>query len=177
MDVMAAFGVGAAVVALLGWLGIRTVLIFQHRQRWIDALREDLVLCLEEIEQAHIGLAGRASERDQPEQWAEPHREAMHAARRTCRRLLLRLSTTSRDHVQLADLLEELLEMRDASADKQRIDAIFAFARKMLEEETAKAKFGIFTVPVTAGARWWRDYSGAARAGARHARTRRRRGP
>jgi hypothetical protein len=46
LQLLAAFGFGSIVAALLGWFGAKAVAISNHRQNWINALRDDLVAYL-----------------------------------------------------------------------------------------------------------------------------------
>lgn len=50
---VAALGIGSIMAAVLGWFGSKAVAISNHRQNWINALRDDIVAYLKAIEIVH----------------------------------------------------------------------------------------------------------------------------
>jgi hypothetical protein len=50
-------GLGSVIATILGWLGIKSVMIANHRQAWINALREDLAQFFTSVDAIHFVMA------------------------------------------------------------------------------------------------------------------------
>lgn len=50
---IAAIGIGSIIAAIVGWWSAKAVAISNHRQNWINALRDDLVTFLKEVDVLH----------------------------------------------------------------------------------------------------------------------------
>src|SRR5258706_15495036 len=92
IPIIAAFGVGSIVAAIVGWASARAVAISNHRQNWINGLREDIVAFLKEIDLLHFRLAkmNRGGDTDEPEK----QKELLASAFLIRRRYRLRLNKT-----------------------------------------------------------------------------------
>lgn len=149
---IAAIGIGAIIAAMVGWWSAKAVTISNHRQNWINALRDDLATYLKEIDAMHFRVARALGEIGEPGAIAdlEKQQESRQAALLVYRRILLRLNTTEAQHIQLAEKLTELLEKGRSPGKNERVDAVVILARKVLKHEWAVTKYGMFTRPVVA---------------------------
>jgi hypothetical protein len=149
---IAAVGIGAIVAAMVGWWSAKAVTISNHRQNWINALRDDLVTYLKEIDTMHQRMAKVWGDTGEPGTTddLEKQQETRNAALLVYRRILMRLNTTEDQHIQLAGKLKELLLVKSRTTDTQVTDAVVILARQVLKHEWAVAKYGIFTKPVVA---------------------------
>jgi L-cystine uptake protein TcyP (sodium:dicarboxylate symporter family) len=147
ISLFAGVGVGSVIAAVLG----RWNTISNHRQAWINALRDDLVSYLKEIDVLHYrvarvsGVFGESSVDD-----LGTLSEARAAALLIYRRVLLRLNMTEVLHVDLADKLEALLRVEGTTADGDLIKEVIILSRQVLKQEWAVTKYGMFTKPVMA---------------------------
>jgi predicted amino acid racemase len=147
---IAAVGIGSIVSAVVGWVSAKAVTISNHRQNWINALRDDLVAYLREIDTMHYRMAKVLGEIGGPGtiEDLERQQENRAAALLVYRRILLRLNTTEDQHVQLAKKLKGLLVLRTRTTDTQQVDDVVSLARQVLKHEWAVTKYGMFTKPV-----------------------------
>jgi hypothetical protein len=53
LALLAGLGIGSILAAVVGWVSAKAVTISNHRQNWINALRDDLVEYLRGIEKVH----------------------------------------------------------------------------------------------------------------------------
>jgi hypothetical protein len=154
---IAAFGIGSIMAAIVGWCSAKAVAISNHRQNWINALRDDIALYLKEIDLVHYRHAkvshGTADDLDNLQ-------ESRNAAMLVYRRILLRLNMTEQPHIDLGQQLEGLLMVTAITADSQRIGEVVTLARNVLKHEWAVTKYGIFTKPVTSFKGCWKHYVG-----------------
>lgn len=143
VQLFAAFGFGTIVAAVLGWSGSKAVAISNHRQAWINGLRDDLVAFLKEVDVLHFRLAKmhRLNEMED----IELQQEARNAALLAYRRVLMRLNMTETLHVNLVDRLNELMTIDSTTADSRKIEAAVNASREVLKYEWAVAKYGMFT--------------------------------
>lgn len=148
VQLVAAFGFGSVLAALLGWFGAKAVAISNHRQNWINALRDDLVAFLKEVDVLHFRLAMMEAHGQMED--LEKQQDARNAAMMAYRRVLMRLNMTETLHVNLADRLNELMTINSKTADAQKIDAVVNASREVLKYEWAVTKYGVFTKPITA---------------------------
>jgi len=107
LQLIAAFDLGSIVAALLGWFGAKAVAISNHRQNWINALRDDLVNYLKEVDALHFRVAKLLKGGDVQD--LEKQQDSRNAAMLAYRRVLMRLKMTETLHVNLADRLNELM--------------------------------------------------------------------
>jgi|NGEPerStandDraft_6_1074524.scaffolds.fasta_scaffold167882_2 hypothetical protein len=151
ITLLAGLGIGSVVAALVSWWSTKAVTISNHRQNWINALRDDLVTYLREIEVVHYRNARLSGARGEPTtEDLQALQEARNAALFVYRRILLRLNMTEPLHVRLGELLKGLLRVQNTTADSQHIDEVIALARQVLKHEWAVTKYGMFTTPVVA---------------------------
>lgn len=149
-------GLGSIIAAVVGWASAKAVTISNHRQNWINALRDDLVTYLKEIDVLHYRVAmlsgdrGGASTTDD----LEKQQDARNAALLVYRRILMRLNMTERAHIDLGNALEGLLVIKDSTADSKKMAAVVELSRKVLKQEWAVTKYGLFTRPVLAFKAW-----------------------
>jgi hypothetical protein len=148
---IAGFGLGSIVAAIVGWFSAKAVVISNHRQAWINALRDDLVGFLKEVDVLHFRLQRMDQTGDIAE--LEKQQDARNAAMMAYRRVLMRLNTTEVLHVNLAKGLNDLMLIRSKTADVNKVDAVVNASREVLKYEWAVAKYGIF-LPLMAPRQW-----------------------
>jgi hypothetical protein len=152
LQLLAAFGFGSIVAALLGWFGAKAVAISNHRQTWINALRDDLVAYLKEVDALHFRVNKLLREGDPLD--LEKQQDARNTAMMAYRRVLMRLNMTETLHLNLADRLNELMVVNSNTADPRQIDAVVNAAREVLKYEWAVAKYGMLTRPIMSYKAW-----------------------
>ena len=153
MTLVAAVGVGSIVSAIVGWVSSKAVTISEHRQDWINALRDDLVSYFKQIDQIHHALQRiSGGTTDDLERLQSTRNEAMYVYRR----ILLRLNMTEAAHIELAQKLLDLQLVKGQSADPDQIDSAINLARIVLKHEWAVTKYGVFTEPMLALKSWRR---------------------
>ena len=148
-----ALGFGSVLAAVVGWSSAKAVAISNHRQNWINALRDDIVTYLKEIELVHEKFVLTSREGATAED-LERLQEARRAALLVHRRILLRLNMTERPHIELGNLLESFLTVETTTPDSQRIAVVVQQAREVLKHEWAVTKYGMVTKPVMTIKRW-----------------------
>jgi hypothetical protein len=151
---VAALGVGSVIAAVVGWWSAKAVTISNHRQNWINVLRDDLVTYLKEVDVLHFMMAkilGPGGTTDD----LEKQQEARNAAMLVYRRILMRLNMTEPRSIQLADRLRDLMTITSGAADEARVDAVVNASRELLKQEWAVTKYGIFTRPALVLKRFW----------------------
>ena len=142
---LAGFGIGSIVAGVLA----RWSVISGLRQKWINALRNDIAAYLRDIELAnyHAGMFLTSVPRSkESEELLSKIVNKRIAAQLLYRRILLRLNNTETLHITLASSLTELL----GTATTERIEATTALARQVLKREWQVTKYGIFFHPVMA---------------------------
>lgn len=147
VTLIAALGIGSVIAAVVGWWSAKAVAISNHRQNWINTLRDDLVTFLKEVDVLHYRVAMLSSDRGPPStiEDLEKQQEARNDAMLVYRRVLMRLNTTEPDHVALGQALEGLLLITHTTADVAKTTAVIDLARKVLKAEWAVTKYGLFT--------------------------------
>jgi hypothetical protein len=158
ITLFAGLGIGSIVAAVVGRWSAKAVTISNHRQNWINSLRDDIVVFLQEIDRIRHFLSEAAA--DKPELISERLDsknlyEARNSAVLVYRRILLRLNMTERPHIELGEKLNNLL-VNETTPDTKKIDVIVTLSRKILKHEWAVAKYGIFTKPITCLKNFWK---------------------
>ena len=145
-----ALGVGSIVAAVVGWWSAKAVAISTHRQNWINALRDDLVTFLKEVELLHYRVAMLAGDRSKPPtiDTLEQQQDTRNAAMLVYRHILMRLNLTEPDHVALEQALLSLLVVTKSTADGPRIASAVDLSRRVLKAEWDVTKYGLFTRPL-----------------------------
>ena len=144
---VAAVGVGSIVAAIVGWWSAKAVTISNHRQAWINTLRDDLATFLKQVDVLHFRQT-RISGAHNPNPTTddlEKQQDARNDAMLVYRRVLMRLNMTETDHEDLAEALNALMTVSKTTADADKIDAVVGMARVVLKHEWAVTKYGIFT--------------------------------
>ena len=145
------FGIGTFLGSLVSWFSAKAVTISNHRQNWINALRDDLVVYLKEVESVYNQSARMPSSSEEVgADDMEKLRAATESAWLVYRRILLRLNMTEAAHIELANMLHGLMTQGGPYADKLAIDRVVDLARRVLKQEWAVTKYGVFTKPVVA---------------------------
>lgn len=147
LQLIAAFGFGSVIAAVVGWWSAKAVAISNHRQNWINALRDDLANFLKEIDVLHYrigrlnGMDGNPATVDD----LDKQQDARNAAMLVYRRILMRLNMTEKPSSELANRLNDLMMIDSAVADVRQIDAVVNTARLVLRQEWAVTKYGFLT--------------------------------
>jgi hypothetical protein len=133
---LAAIGVGTIISALVGHL----VSISNHRQDWINALRDDLAEFFKALEA--MGYAVRDYMQDSAE-FDNKRREARIALLFVFERIRLRLNRTEDLHIQLEQKLREFLDnpILERLEDRTKIDEAIDLSRVVLKREWEVIKY------------------------------------
>lgn len=152
MSLLAGIGIGSIIAAIVGWF----VAISNHRQAWINALRDDLAAYLKGLEVMHytIGNLLAAKTSDEIQSLEKQKQDARIAVLFAYRRILLRLNRKEKLHIQLATALDALLKIESKVPNSSSIDAVVDLARQVLKREWEVTKLGPFAKLVM----WWRDH-------------------
>src|SRR5260370_42275548 len=148
---IAGIGIGSIIAAVVGWF----VAISNHRQAWINALRDDLATYLKELEVMHYVIGKIFSCKDAndlPELENQKH-NARVSVLFVHRRILLRLNRTESLHVQLVEKLDGFMRVESRVPDQKAVDDMVNVARKLLKREWEVTKWGPLAKPI----RWWHD--------------------
>jgi hypothetical protein len=147
--------IAALTAALIG----RSVMIGNHRQAWIDALREDLAKFFTSIDVIHFRMAMLSHGGDVID--LENQQKARNDVLLTHRRILMRLNMSEPLHQRLERALEMLLVVRDTTVKQDDLTAAVTLAGTVLKHEWDVTKYGAFTTPIVAlKKRWKRAVSG-----------------
>jgi hypothetical protein len=139
LAVCAGIGVGSVIAA---WIG-RGVSIGQHRQDWINAIRDDLVeylRCLDILYQLHAELNDKPN-RDGSEVLTK-FREARIDVLRLYRRIQLRLNVDEKKSQRLLEQMDGLHIVETKIVNPVKINEIIDSARELLRYEWAVTKYG-----------------------------------
>ncbi len=152
----AGIGLGSIIAVVVSWWSAKAVTISNHRQNWINALRDDLVTYLKEIDVLHYRIAMLSGDRGEPSTIAdlEKQQDARNAALLVYRRILMRLNMTEQAHIDLGQALEGLLLIKNTTADAEKMAAVIELSRIVLKHEWAVTKYGLFTTPVLKFKAW-----------------------
>jgi hypothetical protein len=142
----AAIGAGTIIAALVGHF----TAISNHRQAWINALRDDLAEFFKRLEKLNYTIRDYLQDSSRHE---EEKREARVAILFVYERIRLRLNRVEAMHIQLEGALREFLDnpLGEMLADRSRVDAAVDLARQVLKYEWDVIKYP------------WRGYLGRAR--------------
>jgi hypothetical protein len=155
ISLLAGIGLGSILAAIIGWF----VAISNHRQAWINALRDDIAIYLKDLEVMHhairnllapessIDLATREKQK----------RDARISLLFVHRRILLRLNRKESLHIELAKKLDEFLKVETRVPDTALVDELVDVAREILKREWEVTKLGPLAKPIM----WLRDRRGA----------------
>jgi len=157
VTVIAAVGVGSIMAAAVGWMSSKAVAISNHRQNWINALRDDLVAFFKGIDEMNHIVPALFDSRDDNAVFEEKKHEARIAALMVYRRLLLLLNIDDPLHNALIEKLNALLTIEGVVEDSHRIDAAIETARRVLKHEWEKTKYGMLARPITLAKKMWRQ--------------------
>jgi hypothetical protein len=158
ITLIAAFGLGSIMAAIVGWLSAKAVAISNHRQNWINALRDHIAQYLNKIEVIHNRVVAVDGGHGKPGTTEDLERlqEARNDALLTYRLILLRLNMTEKSHILLAQRLEEFLLVQEFTPDSQKMRDVLTQARQVLKEEWDVTKYGVFTKPIISLKNLWR---------------------
>jgi hypothetical protein len=135
---VAAIGVGTIISAFVGLWGA----ISNHRQAWIDALRDDLATYFKELEQMHHVIDDLHST---PAKTTEKKkRDARVAILFVYWRIVMRLNRTEKMHVELRQKLDALMRISTKIPDREKIEDALDLARRILKREWEVTKWGPF---------------------------------
>jgi len=142
LTLVAGLGIGSIVSAMVGWWSAKAVAISNHRQNWINALRDDLVSFLKEVDVLRFRVPKMLRDGDPAD--VEKQQEARNEAMAAYRRVLMRLNITEQLHVNLATELFTLMTVHSADLDEPKIYAVVNASREVLKYEWSVAKYGLF---------------------------------
>lgn len=151
ISLIAGIGIGSILAAIIGWF----VAISNHRQEWINALRDDLALYLKELEVMHyaigdlLHLYGPSA---QP--FEQKKREARIAVLFVYRRIQLRLNPNEALHNQLMGKLDRLQLVETATPDPILLMETANIAQEVLRQEWEACKLGPLAKPVLKLKQW-----------------------
>jgi hypothetical protein len=149
-SIIAVLGVGSIVAAVISWF----VAISNHRQAWINALREDIATYLKELEFMYHpsdilhGDGNRTLE--------QIKRETHAAAQFTYWRIVMRLNRSESMHIELREKLDELMKAGGEGPDGGKIEKAIDLARQVLKQEWEVTKYGVFAPVAIRLKKWWR---------------------
>ena len=145
--ITALLGLIAAVTAALI---SRSVMISNHRQSWINALRDDLAAFFSAIDRTQFERSSSSVA-----QGTDPKDEPRNEALLTFRKILMRLNMGEPLHQRLEHLLQHLLTS-DKISNQENLDECVALARAILKHEWEVTKYGPFTPIVILIKSQWR---------------------
>jgi hypothetical protein len=136
ITLLAAVGIGTIISALVGHL----VAISNHRQDWINALRDDLAEFAKALEA--MGYALRDYLQDSA-RFEDNRREARIALLFAYERIRLRLNRTEDLHIQLERKLRDFLDnpLLERLEDRTKIDEVIDLSRIVLKCEWEVIKY------------------------------------
>jgi hypothetical protein len=147
----AILGLVAAVTAALI---TRSVMISNHRQAWINGLRDDLASFFTAVDVIHFKLAALSQGGDLTK--LEEQQKARNDVLLAYRRILMRLNMNEPLHQKLENALESLLTARNKTVDQTELAAAVTLARTVLKQEWEVTKYGPFTTWMTKLKGRWR---------------------
>jgi hypothetical protein len=140
------------VAAVAAALIARSVMISNHRQAWINGLREDVASFFAAIDVIHFKMANLSRVGDASK--LEDQQEARNEALLAYRKILMRLNMNEPLHKQLEKSLESLLQGK--TVDQDELTATVTLARSILKREWEVTKYGPFTAPIIQLKTWGR---------------------
>ncbi len=145
----AILGLVAAVTAALI---TRSVMVSNHRQAWINGLREDLAAFFTAIDVLDL----KTSKVSEDPAHVEEHQKARNDALLAYRKILMRLNMNETLHRQLEKSLQSLLAVEAKAANQDELMAAVTLARTILKQEWEVTKYGPFTGPILQLKAWSR---------------------
>jgi hypothetical protein len=143
------------IAAITAALITRSVMISNHRQAWINALREDLAAFFTAIDVIHFRVAMLSQGGDASA--LEEQQKARNDALLAYRKILMRLNMNEALHQQLEKSLESLLTVQNnKTANQEELTAAVVLARIILKREWEVTKYGPATEPMIRLKTWWR---------------------
>lgn len=142
IQLIAAFGVGSIVAAIVGWVGAKAVAISNHRQNWINALRDDIATYLNGIDLLHIRVVKMLRSGDVVD--LEKQQEVRASTLLVYRRIRMRLNMTETPSIRLAEMLEAMGKFVSNVANPDQVEAAIKASCIVLKREWAVTKYGIF---------------------------------
>src|SRR4051812_30996671 len=118
VPILAVLGIGSITAAFISW----RVAIANHRQAWINALRDDIATFLKELEAAHYITADMFREGADLKELEPKKRETRLAILFTRARIRLRLNRVEPAHKEFEDKLDALLVVSDRVPDRARVE-------------------------------------------------------
>jgi hypothetical protein len=143
------------IAAITAALIARSVMVSNHRQAWINGLREDLAAFFTAIDVIHFTMAALWKDADLSK--LEEQQKARIDVLLAHRKIIMRLNMKEPLHQELEKSLEALLLVQDQTTNQQRLTAAVTLARTVLKQEWDVTKYGPFTAPVTQVKMWWRS--------------------
>lgn len=136
-------------------------MISNHRQAWINGLRDDLASFFTAIDVIHfrVAMLGHGGDASKLEEQQKARNDVLLAHRK----ILMRLNMTEPLHQELENALEALLMVRDKTVDQGNLATAVILARRLLKREWEVTKYGFFTTPILSLKGWWRPTSGRER--------------
>jgi hypothetical protein len=148
------------IAAVAGALIARSVMISNHRQAWINGLREDLALFFTAVDVIHFRIAALSQGGDLAK--LEEQQEARNDVLLAYRRILMRLNMNEPLHQQLEKSLGSLLTVREKIVNQDELQAAVMLARTILKNEWEVTKYGPFTTYMVHLKSWWRQRNASA---------------
>ncbi len=133
--------------AIAAGLITRSVMVSNHRQAWINGLRDDLAAFFTAVDVMHFQIAKLATNSNIDE--LEKEQKARNDVLLAYRKILMRLNLNEPAHQQLEKSLEALLTVHDNVVNQDALADAVTLARTILKREWEVTKYGAFT-PVVA---------------------------
>jgi hypothetical protein len=139
--------VTAAIISLIAAISAalisRSVMISNHRQAWINGLREDLASFFTALDVLYFRLAvgGRTQDASGIGAQQKAHCDALLAYRKT----LMRLNMNEALHQELENSLTSLRDLDGENVTHTDLTPVVTLARAVLKREWEVTKYGPFT--------------------------------
>jgi len=129
-------------------------MISNHRQAWINGLRDDLAAFFTAVDLIYVVTAvhSEGGDASNPEQQQKARDDVFLAYRK----ILMRLNINEPLHQQLEKSLEGLLIVQGKTLNQEQIAASVILARTILKREWEVTKYGPFTALILPAKTWWR---------------------
>ncbi len=142
------------IAAIAAALIARSVMVSNHRQSWINGLREDLAAFFTAIDMIHFTMALLSHGGDATK--LEEQQKARNDVLLAYRKILMRLNMNEPLHQQLEKSLGSLLTVRGTTMNQDDLTATVALARTILKREWEVTKYGPFTTSMVYLKTWSR---------------------
>jgi hypothetical protein len=140
------------IAAIAAALIARSVMVSNHRQAWINGLRDDLAAFFTAIDVVTFKMSALIREDEQATH--EERQRARNAVLLAHRKILMRLNMNEPLHQELEQSLGALLSAHGQSVDQDRVEAAVTLARVILKREWEVTKYGSFAAPMIAFKAW-----------------------